>query len=98
MRGPVSTAALIASLLIPLRVAAQDVAASLSPEHEAIAFLIGEWRTTSTFADGRTGTGRLEYRWVLGGAWMKVEFRGRHPDGVRCDTHVMQRLHDERGE
>jgi hypothetical protein len=89
---------LVASLLLPFRAAAQDGDASLSPEHEAIAFLIGEWRTTSTFADGRTGTGRLEYRWVLGGAWMKVEFRGRHPDGVLWDTHVMQRWHEERGE
>jgi len=67
---------------------AQEV---LSAKHQAIDFLIGEWRTISEFPDGRVGEGELEYRWVLGGSWMRVEFTGEHPDALRWEAHVMQR-------
>jgi len=70
---------------------------TLSPEHEAIAFLVGEWITTSEFPDGRTAEGRLSYRWVFDGAWMKVEFRGDHPDGRLWEAHAMQRWDPEAG-
>jgi len=70
---------------------------SLSPQHQAITFLVGEWRTTSTFPDGRTGEGELRYRWVFDGGWMQVEFRGAHPDGDRWEAHVMQRWDPEAG-
>jgi hypothetical protein len=70
---------------------------TLSPEHEAISFLVGEWRTTSEFPDGRTGDGELEYRWVFDGGWMKVEFHGDHPDGAMWEAHVMQRWNPEAG-
>jgi hypothetical protein len=68
---------------------------ALSPEHQAIDFLIGEWRTTSEFPDGRMGEGELEYRWVLGGSWMRVEFTGEHPDALPWEAHVMQRWNPE---
>ncbi len=70
---------------------------TLSPEHEAIAFLVGEWITTSEFPDGRTAEGRLSYRWVFDGAWMKVEFHGDHPDGRLWEAHAMQRWDPEAG-
>jgi len=69
----------------------------LSPEHEAISFLVGQWRTTSEFPDGRTGRGDLEYRWVFDGGWMKVEFHGEHPDGAMWEAHVMQRWNPDTG-
>lgn len=70
---------------------------TLTPEHEAIAFLVGEWITTSEFPDGRTAEGRLSYRWVFDGAWMRVEFRGDHPDGRLWEAHAMQRWDPEAG-
>jgi hypothetical protein len=67
----------------------------LSPEHERIGFLVGEWRTTSEFPDGRVGEGDLEYRWVFEGRWMRVEFHGSHPQGTLWEAHVMQRWNPE---
>jgi hypothetical protein len=64
---------------------------ALSAEHEPIAFLAGDWHTTSEWPDGRSAEGRLQYRWVFGGAWMKVEFHGQHPAGVLWESHVMMR-------
>ncbi len=82
-----------AILLIGLVLCAGDLRAQvfLSPEHERIAFLAGEWRTTSEFPDGTVVEGDLTYRWVMGGAWMQVEFRGEPPDGSLWEAHVMQR-------
>jgi len=76
-----------------------DLAAqlSLSPEHERIDFLVGEWRTTSEFADGRVSEGDLRYRWVLGGGWMQVTFVGEAPDGGFWETHAMQRWNPDKG-
>jgi hypothetical protein len=68
---------------------------SLSAEHERIAFLVGEWRTSSEFPDGQVGEGELEYRWVFDGQWMKVEFQGSHPQGAPWEAHVMQRWNPE---
>ena len=67
----------------------------LSPEHERIDFLVGEWQTVSEFADGRSARGALSYEWVLGGAWMKVHFDGDHPDGGVWEAHGMQRWNPE---
>jgi|GEM_PF-1753789 len=72
-------------------------APTLTPEHEAIAFLVGDWITTSEFPDGRTAEGRLSYRWVFDGGWMKVEFRGDHPDGRLWEAHAMQRWDPDAG-
>ncbi|MEX2529543.1 MAG: hypothetical protein WD960_02120 [Gemmatimonadota bacterium] len=82
----------LAALLAPGALAAQD---ALPPEHEAIAFLIGEWRTTSEFPDGRTAEGNLRYRWVFEGAWMQVEFFGERDWGGIWEAHVMQRWDPE---
>lgn len=68
---------------------------NLSPEHERIAFLVGEWRTSSEFPDGAEGEGELEYRWVFDGRWMNVEFHGSHPRGAPWEAHVMQRWNPE---
>jgi hypothetical protein len=70
----------------------------LSPEHQRIDFLIGEWDTVSRTPDGTVRHGRLAYRWVLGGAWMRVEFVGDVPDGVVWEAHVMQRWNPAAGE
>jgi hypothetical protein len=79
-------------LLAPAPLAGQN---SLPPEHEAMAFLIGEWRTTSEFPDGRTAEGSLRYRWVFDGAWMQVEFFGERDWGGIWEAHVMQRWDPE---
>lgn len=70
----------------------------LAPEHQRIGFLIGEWDTVSRTPDGEVRDGRLTYRWVLGGAWMRVEFVGDVPDGVVWEAHVMQRWNPDAGE
>jgi hypothetical protein len=70
----------------------------LSAEHQRIDFLTGVWRTISTSPDGTVREGDLTYRWVLGGAWMRVEFRGDVPPGVVWEAHVMQRWNAEAGE
>ena len=78
---------------------AGDLAAqvALSPEHERIDFLAGTWVTVSEFPDGQEGVGKLEYRWVFDGAWMKVEFHGRPPGGGGgWEAHVMQRWNPEK--
>lgn len=81
----------VAAALAPMAASDAAAQAALSPEHERIDFLIGEWRTTSELPDGREAPGELSYRWVQGGAWMQVEFHGDHPDGRLWDAHVMQR-------
>lgn len=82
----------------PLAAQTQEAdAQQRSQAHERIDFLVGQWHTTSTFPDGRTGEGELEYRWVFDGAWMKVEFHGDHPDGTLWEAHVMQRWDPEAG-
>lgn len=91
--SPVPAASLLA-LVLPSLLSAQP---ALSEEHRRIDFLVGEWRTTSEFPDGRTGEGELEYRWVFEGAWMKVEFTGEHPDGVLWEAHAMQRWDPDSG-
>jgi hypothetical protein len=69
--------------------------ADLSTEHQAIAFLVGHWETTSEFADGRVALGDLRYQWVLGGGWMRITFTGEAPDGGVWETHAMQRWNPE---
>jgi hypothetical protein len=83
------------SLLVPTSLQAQI---RLSPEHQQIDFLVGEWRTTSQFPDGRVAEGDLRYRWVLGGGWMQVTFIGEAPDGAVWETHAMQRWNPDEGE
>jgi hypothetical protein len=95
-------AALVASasfLAMPPGAAAQapEPSPELSPEHERIAFLVGEWRTISEFPDGQVGRGELSYRWVLDGSWMKVEFRGDHPSGTPWEAQAMQRWNPDQG-
>jgi hypothetical protein len=87
-------------LLFALAMAAPplDAQPALSPEHERIGFLVGEWHTTSRAPDGTAREGRLAYRWVLGGAWMRVEFVGDTPPGVIWEAHVMQRWNPDAGE
>lgn len=70
----------------------------LSPEHEAIAFLIGDWVTSSEWPDGRTAPGALRYEWVLGGGWMHVRFVGDHPDAPVWEAVAMQRFNSDTGE
>lgn len=96
---PRATVALALSTLI---LAAHPTASlhaqvSLSPEHERIDFLVGEWRTTSQFPDGTAAEGELTYRWVLGGGWMQVVFVGQAPDGGFWETYAMQRWNPEVG-
>jgi hypothetical protein len=97
----VATAALAGMLVGGLVLASPPGAAAqepdLSPEHRRIAFLVGEWRTTSEFPDGRVGEGELSYRWVLDGSWMKVEFLGDHPAGTPWAAQVMQRWNPDQG-
>ncbi len=69
----------------------------LSPEHERIDFLVGEWQTVSEFPDGQEGRGTLSYRWVHGGRWMRVEFSGEPPGEGRWEAHAMQRWDEEEG-
>ena len=92
---PERSAILILVLLGFLAAPGLPAQTSLSPEHEVIDFLVGEWRTLSEFPDGREVEGDLSYRWVLGGAWMKVEFYGEPPDGSVWESHVMQRWNQE---
>jgi hypothetical protein len=87
-------ALLAAALLVPTDLRAQS---PLSPEHERIDFLVGEWRTTSEFPDGRVAQGDLRYRWVLDGGWMQVTFFGEAPEGEVWETHAMQRWNPEEG-
>jgi hypothetical protein len=87
-------------LLLALAAAAPRLHAqpALSPEHQRIDFLAGEWRTVSRTPDGTVRDGSLTYRWVLGGAWMRVEFIGDVPPGVVWEAHVMQRWSPDAGE
>jgi hypothetical protein len=94
--GSQSAATLAASVLILLSGPLQ-AQVDLSPEHERIHFLVGEWRTTSEFPDGQEGRGELSYRWVQGGSWMKVEFIGDPPGDGRWEAHVMQRWNEAVG-
>jgi hypothetical protein len=91
---------LLAALALALTLAAPAGAhaqAGLSPEHQAIAFLEGQWETTSEFADGRVARGDLRYEWVLGGGWMRITFTGEAPDGGFWETHAMQRWNPDGG-
>ena len=89
---PIRSAAAVA-LPILLCMATPNLSAqlALSPEHEQIQFLMGEWQTLSEYPDGTIVPGELSYRWVLGGAWMRVEFQGDPPGGGVWEAHVMQR-------
>jgi hypothetical protein len=71
---------------------------ALSPEHERIDFLVGSWRTASESPDGRIRHGTLSYRWVLGGAWMRIEFVGEAGAGDVWEAHGMQRWNAGAGE
>ncbi|MFQ5551397.1 MAG: DUF1579 family protein [Gemmatimonadales bacterium] len=77
---------------------AELTAQELSPQHQRLAFLEGSWTTRSEFPDGTVAYGDLEYEWVLGGTWMRVEFVGRHPTRSPWEAHVMMRWVPERGE
>lgn len=92
--SPVLVVSLALGILLPASLEAQ---LTLSPEHERIAFLVGEWRTTSEFPDGRTAEGDLRYRWVLGAGWMQVTFSGEAPEGGFWETHAMQRWDPDEG-
>ena len=95
-RGTVALA-LLSFLLAPHPTISLHAQVSLSPEHERIDFLVGEWRTTSQFPDGTSAEGELSYRWVLGGGWMQVVFVGQAPDGGVWETYAMQRWNPELG-
>lgn len=103
MRGMAVVAIMALGLSICLAAAPSGLGAQapapaqLSPEHARIDFLVGEWRTESTFPDGRVGRGELSYRWVLDGSWMKVEFLGDHPAGAPWAAQVMQRWNADAG-
>lgn len=59
-------------------------------DQKKLDFLVGNWKTVSTFpATGAQGTGDLSYRWVLGGAWLKVEYYGKRPDNRLWEAHGM---------
>jgi hypothetical protein len=100
-RLPISRAAVPAACLmlslVPHPGTPLSAQVSLSPEHERIDFLVGEWRTSSQFPDGTTAEGELTYRWVLGGGWMQVVFVGQAPDGGFWETYAMQRWNPESG-
>ncbi len=60
-------------------------------------FLIGDWVTQSTWtASGQKASGRLRYEWVLGGAWLKITFTGKHPSRPVWEAHGMIRYLPER--
>jgi len=83
-----ATLALIALLALPCGAAEFD----LSPEHQAIDFLVGHWATTSLFpGSGVEAPGDLAYEWVLGGAWLRITFFGRHPERPIWEAHGLMR-------
>lgn len=52
--------------------------------------LAGKWQTTSVSQKtGFKAPGNLEYRYVLGGDWMFVEFIGKHPKRKIWQAYVM---------
>jgi hypothetical protein len=82
-------AAAFACALFSLLAAAQD---DLPPMHEHLQFLVGQWNTVSAFpATGQEVPGVLTYRWVLGGAWLHVEFKGDHPERPVWEAYAMMR-------
>ena len=78
------------TVVTSLALAGPVVAQELSAEHQAIDFLTGRWATESEIIPtGELAPGDLEYKWVLGGLWMQVEFHGQHPGGAVWEAHVM---------
>ena len=61
-------------------------------------FLVGAWRTESTFVPGGgVMIGDLEYRRALGGWWIMVDFCGRLPDGSENRLHGLYTYFPEEG-
>ncbi len=53
---------------------------TLTSEMQRLQPFVGKWKTRSVYPDsGLTAPGVLEYRWILGGKWLFIEFIGKHP-------------------
>ena len=71
------------SFLSALNNNAEDMLKKMTP-------FIGKWKTCSVFVDsGLEVKGNLEYRFVLGGHWIHVEFVGNHPSRPFWQAYVM---------
>lgn len=61
---------------------------TLTPEHQALSFMIGTWRTESTWPEsGEKVQGTLTYEWIVAGHWMKFTFQGKHPTRPYWEAH-----------
>jgi hypothetical protein len=77
-----ATLSVAACLLFAVSLAAaqETDAAVQAAELKKIDYLVGEWRTLSTFvATGVEAPGYLVYRRILGGSWILCEFHGEAP-------------------
>lgn len=60
---------------------------------ERLTPFIGKWKTLSLFPEsGERVSGNIEYSWVLGKNWVKVEFKGNHPERDYWEAHAMIRF------
>jgi hypothetical protein len=60
---------------------------------------MGKWKTTSLFpGSGEKVEGDLEYSWVLGKKWIKVEFKGNHPERDYWEAYVMIKFDQEKNQ
>ena len=67
-------------------------------EMKELEFLLGEWRTASTFVDsGEEGSGLLIYESVLGGAWILCRFKGEAPGRDIWEAYAMFTFDPETG-
>ncbi|HUX08331.1 MAG TPA: DUF1579 family protein [Acidobacteriota bacterium] len=82
-----------AAFLVLVSVLAAAQADDLSAQQAAlkkIDYLVGEWRTLSTFvATGVEAPGYLVYRWILGGNWIHCEFHGQAPGRDYWEAYAM---------
>lgn len=80
------------SLLVVFTLLSIDSAAQDSETEsmlDKLSFLVGEWKTTSTFpSTGQQVHGDLSYKFVLGKTWIKFEFIGDHPERI-WEAHGM---------
>jgi hypothetical protein len=88
----IQTIFLVALLTTPLQEAEQPAP---SAGLQRLSFLLGRWSTVSVYPNGLKASGQLEYRLVLGGAWIRFQFNGLHPTRPVWEAHGMLRAQGE---
>ncbi len=67
-----------------------EQAKTFTEQMEKLQPLVGKWKTRSVFPGKNLEVpGELEYRWVLGKNWLRVEFVGQHPERSFWEAYVM---------